>query len=518
MKNADANPDKELYRQLRNLSCEELWDREVPSFDRATPEERIKQVAVVRAVGVIFSESGTAKQKDAVRPWLRRLLNDPSEKIRRYAMTALPKIGAGAVEETELLSLLRKTQIDREKRFLGQTLEKIGGAATLQEVAALAGGPLLRTEQKVKASLARSESPSTIRLDRAISNLAGLRIHLRGRRGLESLVKDELEEHLKKNGKFRIIEVLPGLVAIAPLAPFAISDLLKLRCFDTLGFALAPVRASGPAQTTEALASAIASPLSRRILETFTEGSVRYRLDFVSKGHQRGAVHDLASRVYAMCPEILNDARSAPWTIAIYPGERGDSVELCPKLSPDPRYYYRQGFVSAASHPPLAACMARLSGTEKNEIAWDPFCGSGVELIERALLGGVRSVHGTDRNANAVAIAEGNFAAANLKSVQAKFTCADFRDFARVEGLGPNTVTLIITNPPLGKRVPIPNLDGLIQDLLRAASIALKPGGRLVLVNPVKLEYPHPLLKLQYRQIVDLGGFDCYLEKYVKLK
>jgi uncharacterized protein (DUF2336 family) len=85
--------DKELYRQLRVLSCEKLWNDEVALFDGSTPKERIERVAVIRAVGTVFSESGTAKQKAEVRSWLVRLLQDPSEKVRRYAMTALPKIG-----------------------------------------------------------------------------------------------------------------------------------------------------------------------------------------------------------------------------------------------------------------------------------------------------------------------------------------------------------------------------------------------------------------------------------------
>ena len=55
--------DNELYRELRGLSCEKLWDDEVARFDRSTSEERIKRVAVIRAVGVVFSEAGTSKQK-----------------------------------------------------------------------------------------------------------------------------------------------------------------------------------------------------------------------------------------------------------------------------------------------------------------------------------------------------------------------------------------------------------------------------------------------------------------------
>jgi len=91
-------------------------------------------VAVIRAAAVVFSESGTAKQKAGVRSWLVRLLQDPSEKVRRYAMTALPKLESGTSEEEALLSLLRTTTLEREKKFLGQALDKIGGTATLNVV------------------------------------------------------------------------------------------------------------------------------------------------------------------------------------------------------------------------------------------------------------------------------------------------------------------------------------------------------------------------------------------------
>ncbi len=508
--------DKDLYRQLRGLSCEKLWNDEVARFDRSTPEERIKRVAVIRAVGTVFSESGTAKQKAEVRSWLVRLLRDPSEKVRRYAMTALPKIGAGTSEEEVLLSLLRKTTVEREKKFLGQALDKIGGTATLSVVAGVHGF-LPQTEQKVKASVARRERPSVIRMNSPLSDFIRLRIHLRCRKGLEEIVCDEVKEYIAKQAKFHIVEVRSRLVAITPVAPFSLADIYTLRCFATVGFFLGAVRSSNPTESIDALASVMTSPLSRSVLTTFTEGSIRYRLEFVSKGHQRGAVRLLANRAYAMCPDILNDARSAPWSMDIHPTGHGISVELRPKLTPDPRFAYREDDIPAASHPPLAACMARLGGRVNHEIVWDPFCGSGLELIERALLGGVQSIYGTDLSPGAIAISRANFAAAKVKAVQSKFTCCDFRDYATIEGLGPKSVTLIITNPPMGRRIRIPNMRGLFRDLFTVAAAVLKPGGRLVFANPLRIEPLDPSLKLEYRQVIDLGGFNCRLEMYLKL-
>ncbi|MGV3753991.1 MAG: TRM11 family SAM-dependent methyltransferase [Verrucomicrobiota bacterium] len=514
MKSGEKDPNKELYKQLRVLSCEQLWE-EVARFDAATPAERSARVSLIRAVGVVFSEQGTVAQKNQIRPWLRGLLQDPAEKVRRYAMAALPKIGAGAGEEADLLMLLRLATADTEKKFLGQTLAKIGGEATLEVMKSGGAEALGQAALKIKANVARSQSPSSIKMDRALTAYQGLIIHLHGRRGLEQFMRAEVEEKLKRNPKFRMTDVRAGLVALTPVAPFALKDIYALRCFGHVAFVLGMENEQEDADSLEALAQIIGSPLAKRILTTFTEGSLRYRLDFVARGHHRGAVQALANRAFAICPDILNDPNEAPWTVSVQPRGRGRIVEVSPKVLPDPRFAYRQQDVPAASHPPLAACMARLAGLVEGDVIWDPFCGSGIELIERSLLGGVKTVYGTDLSAEAVGITERNIAAANLKSLTTKVVCADFRDFAKSE-LKANSVDLIITNPPMGKRVPIANLRGLMYDLMDVAAVVLKPGGRLVFANPILMENPNKALKLKTRQVVDFGGFDCRVEKYVK--
>lgn len=507
--------DKELYRQLRSLSCEQLWKDEVPRFEQASPRERMQQVALIRAVGVAFAAAGSTEQRDEVRTWLRKLLQDPSEKIRRYAMAALPKIGAGTSEEGEILSLLKPDTGEREKKFVGRVLEKIGGAATLQ-AATTTPGLTPETQQKVKASLARQESPSVVHLDREVKNFRGLRIHLRCRKGLENIVRQEVQEFIGKNRKFRLLEFRGECVALTPKAPFSLAELFQLRCFDTVGFGLGVVRAPKPEEAIGPLAELITQPVTKYLMQTLTEGSLRYRMDYVGKGHQRGAVREVASRAYTLCPEILNDSRQAPWSIDLYSIKGGTSVELRPKLTPDPRLYYRTDDVWASSHPPLAACMARLAGRMENDVVWDPFCGSGMELIERALLGGVKSIHGTDLDPKALAIAQANFTAAKLSGIEANFTQADFRDFAKIKGIGRRGVTLIITNPPMGRRIRVPSLQGLIEDFFVVAAAALQDGGRLVFPNPLRLEPRDATFKLEYRQEIDLGGFECRLEIYRK--
>jgi tRNA G10 N-methylase Trm11 len=161
--------------------------------------------------------------------------------------------------------------------------------------------------------------------------------------------------------------------------------------------------------------------------------------------------------------------------------------------------------------------MARLGGRVNHQIVWDPFCGSGLELIERARLGGVESIYGTDLSPDAIAVARANFAAAQVTAVALKLACCDFRDYAKVEGLGPESVTLIITNPPMGRRIRVRDMRGLFGDLFAVAATVLKPGGRLVFANPLRIEPLDPSLKLKYRKVIDLGGFNCRLEMYLKL-
>lgn len=515
--------DQDLYKRLRDLPKERLWSEEVSRFDAATPRERMATVAVIRAVGMIFGRFGTEGEKKTVRRWLISLLNDPQEKIRRYAAAALPKIGAGEQGEEKILSLLKSSGEAREKRHLGRALEKVGGTTTLALAEEGVLPPL--TEQKVRAGVARREQPAAINLDALLPVNGELRLHLRCRRGLEKFVKEEAAEKLRPHEGFRIGSVTPGCVTVHAAQEFSLAALYRLRTFATIGFHLGTIDDAPSAarpEWVELLARCIVSPVAHGLMTAATEGVPRYRLDFTEGGHQRGAIRRVVERAYELCPGILNDSRQAPWSIDVIPtgeGRKEASVELRPRIYPDPRLAYRQDDIPAASHPPLAACMARLAGHHPNEVVWDPFCGSGLELVERGLLGGIKTLHGTDLDPKATAIAKANISAAKLSDVQSLFVESDFRDALKPghpAEIRPGGVSLIITNPPLGRRVRVKDMQGLFADLYRAASVALKPGGRLVFANPLRTGPSDPSLKLEYRQPIDMGGFECRLEMYRK--
>ena len=47
--------DQDLYKRLCDLPKGQLWNSEVPRFDAASPRERMQGVALIRALGTIFS-------------------------------------------------------------------------------------------------------------------------------------------------------------------------------------------------------------------------------------------------------------------------------------------------------------------------------------------------------------------------------------------------------------------------------------------------------------------------------
>lgn len=517
MKKHSTHPSKVVYQQLRQQPWEQLWEQEVPQFDAASAPDRLARVGLVRAIGVVALEQATLEQRELTRRWLTGLLQDPQEKIRRYAINALPKLGGRAESEQAVLKLLEQPASAREVKAVSRTLDKIGGEATLEQLAARPRRQpaLAQTEQKIKAQLARKGQPASIRLDAPIKASRQLRIHLRTRRGMEGLVRDELIAHPQLSQRFKILRTSPSCVALVARSAFTLAELYQLRTFASVSFVLGVV-ATDAVNPTQAMAELIASPLTQRMCGLLCDGQARYRLQFLRRKVAASEVQAIVNAAFALCPDLLNDARQSPWAIEVYPEKVGQSVELRPRVLPDPRFGYRVDDVPASTHPPLAAAMARMAGVQDDEVMWDPFCGSGLELIERGLLGKVSTMIASDLDADASRIAAANFASAGELSESIAVHCGDFRKYQKFTTIAPNSLSLILANPPLGRRVRIADLNALISEFFQIAAHTLRPGGRLVFINPLKLESPDARLQLSERYRVDLGGFDCRVEKWVK--
>ena len=522
MKNPAQEKLREHYQQLRKLDCATLWAREVKAFDVAAAQDRMQLVSVVRAVGVVFSESGSNSEKERARAWLTSLLHDPQEKIRRYAMLALPKLGAGESQEARLLELLDKPASSREDKFVTQTLERIGGEQTLKRTASAIEGRLSGSAQRLQANIARKHGDGRLEFDARLENFRDLMVNLECRSGLESFVLDELSQCAALVGVFRVLRSGGGRIELLAQKPFALRDIFRMRCFSEIRFPLAqlpPLSRAGAPLDSGALAKIIASDSTQRIVSGFTSGPIRYRLEFASRKADVLLVRAIAEKVYSARPELLNDSREALWEVSVRESSGGIRVELCPRIRPDPRFAYRRADVPAASHPPLAAAMARLAGLGENERVWDPFCGSGLELVECALKSHVCVVFGCDLSSDAVRIAESNLRSAlhEQRAPRMHFAACDFRDASNSPSFRElRDLSLIVTNPPLGKRVPIADLRSLVGALFDAAQALLREGGRLVFVNPMERAEARQGLRLEARHKVDLGFAHFHLEKYVK--
>jgi tRNA G10 N-methylase Trm11 len=165
--------------------------------------------------------------------------------------------------------------------------------------------------------------------------------------------------------------------------------------------------------------------------------------------------------------------------------------------------------VPAASHPTIAAALARTAGVRADDVVWDPFCGSGGELVERSLLGPCRRLIGSDVDPRALEAARANLDAAN---VRAELIAGDALT------LSPTGVTLILTNPPMGRRVARSGgaTAALVDGLVATAARTLVRDGRMVWLSPLPERTVAKArtvgLKVFDVARVDLGGFDAMLQ------
>lgn len=132
----------------------------------------------------------------------------------------------------------------------------------------------------------------------------------------------------------------------------------------------------------------------------------------------------------------------------------------------------------ASLKPAVARAMVRLSAPRPSDRVLDPFCGAGTLLIERALAGPHTELVGGDRDPEAVTKARTNAGAAGAT--------AEIREWdALALPIENESVDVILTNPPFGKRVAIDAGDPLAfyGRLVAELHRVLRPGSRLVLIT-----------------------------------
>ena len=411
-------------------------------------------------------------------------------RARRAAAVALGKVGGDVARDA--LARYWETDLPPDhRRSVAEALGKVGGDAVLAHLHALDPGDDKELARRRERALlmadrdARRAEISEIAVDVPPPAPLTVRLHCRG--GLAVLLADEL----------RALGFAPavrgdGAVEIALAAPW--QALFASRLWARAAI-VAPLG-------SDLVASIVAQ---RPLLRAWTRGPIRWRLGF-AHGHQRATVWRVAREVAAAAPELINDPTETTWDFLA--GD--DALELVPRRAPDPRFAYRVAEVPAASHPTVAAALAWLAGARAGERVWDPFCGSGLELVECARRTDAVVLLGSDVDDAALAAARQNLAAAG---VAAELVLADARTHAPGK-----PVDAIVTNPPLGSRMQL-DAPALLAAALPHLARQLAPGsGRLVWITPAPRR-TGPVaqqagLRLARSLRVDLGGVRGQLERW----
>lgn len=472
-------------------------------FDDATGPERSR---LCDLMGRIAQAAPSAERRE----WLESRLSDADARVVRSAARALGKIG-DRESEPALLDALIRGPADPEAKAIVEALGKLGGERTHDALVQLCDRPgelgRVARAARDKVERARARTEETTLDDRAKpANAIPVLLHVRA--GLEPLLISELDEDLnaREVGRGRVAVDLTG----------RLMKLWKARTFLHMGFPLPAERIENPADPAcveDAVVRSLTGDAAAEVFATFTRGPVRWRLEWADAGHRRSATVRVARAVADARPELINDPRAAPWEAVIHERAGRVTLELWPRGLVDPRFLWRVKTIPAASHPTIAAALARVAGVRIDDVVWDPFVGAGAELVERALLGRYTEMIGTDTDAEALAAAKANLKAAKVARVQ--LTRADARKF---EPRKP--ITLVITNPPMGRRVPT---DGRTSDLListlRHAAEVMATGGRFVWMSPLPLLTADAARELGFvvreRRRVDMGGFDAELQSFV---
>jgi SAM-dependent methyltransferase len=403
-----------------------------------------------------------------------------------------------------------------ERRALAEALGKIGGEAALARLSSL--------DARDDKELARRRDRALLMADRTAkrgedSEIAidvapprSLTVRLGCRPALGELLRKELEA-LHLGASFVRSVHQPEWVEVVLTTPWSTLHASRLWATAAIvlpldGLADRPVDAPGRAdEVAAAIVRTLTSAETRALLSSWTRGAIRWRLGMVH-GHQRALVWRVAKEVTARAPELVNDPTATTWDVQVDPDAR--TLLLIPRRIEDPRFAYRVAEVPAASTGSVAAALVWAAEARAGDRVWDPFCGSGVELVECARRAPVRSLLGTDIDPAALDAARANLAAAG---VTAELALADARTHQ------PGAVDLIVTNPPLGSRVHVA-AGALLVEALPNLARALAPKGRLVWITPsAKATTPAATalgLELGRSIPVDLGGVRGRLERWNK--
>lgn len=492
---------------------------------------------LVRLLARLYTSTGEPTQAAL----LAQILADPDEQSARQAARGLGKSPPALrpLAEAALLARLKTAREAATLRILVDSLGKVGGSeslAALRELQRERGAgdspvdPELRrllgeALQRLQRDAVRAESVAlggSILVD--VSPPVPLELALRCRAGLGEALADELHKRgLVAAGAELTVEESDAIGQPSQLrlrTRLPLSHFVPSRLWSELALAI-PLRPLAPVATalprdvlvTE-VAQAVAQPAVLAALRALTRGPVRYRIQLTGGGHQRALVKELGLAIAQRAPLLQNDPKDCLWQLELELDDDGRlRLWFRPRALPDARFAYRRGDVPAASHPTVAAALAWVARLREGEVIWDPFAGSGSELAEAGLLCPSARLLGSDLSERALAVANQNLEAAGVLGRTELYSASALER-------PPAGVTLVLTNPPMGRRVRIADTADLLSRFVASIGRSLPVGGRLVWISPQPLVTERPArlagLGLRYAQRIDMNGFWARLEVWEK--
>jgi 23S rRNA G2445 N2-methylase RlmL len=492
-----ANDAERAILRLGGGAIERLLAR------RAEPSLRAR---IVRVLGRF---AGDVRVREA----LVASLSDEDAKSRRNAAIALGHVPAESAADAEaaLLAAWERDPRAEMRRSIAASLGKIGTVQSLpllREASTTDDHELARIAQRAAMMVERTASRADRgAIDAGRSPPVPVEVVLVARRGLEDVLAEEAST-VRALAGVRVAG--PGWVRAQLTGPM--QALFALRTMLGLQLPLATEWVRDGEREEEAIARAISSDAARAAFATWTAGPVRYRIAWEAGGHRRAATWAVAGAVAKRAPELVNDPTASVWEVVVRIRRRFVDVSLAPRALDDPRFAWRRGDVPAASHPTIAAALARIAQARADDVVWDPFVGSGAELVECAQLGRCRALVGSDIDPRALAVARDNLLAAG---VEARLEEGD------ALALAPAGVTLIVTNPPMGRRAArTTGLADRLDRFVEHAAATLVRGGRLVWIAPwparARAAARRGGLVLDWSRVVDMGGFDAEMQRWTR--
>lgn len=404
----------------------------------------------------------------------RVVVDDAEPKVRKNAAVALGRLGDQA-SSAALARALEAETIPWVRSSLVLALGAIGGAQARAALEGLEPGDEVEREVLRKA-LDRSAENRAVVNWRA-EGVGRLRLLLDVPVGLEAVVADEATARgvgpMTRAGAGRLrpsVDVVPWQL------------LPTLRC----AYGLLIDAGHGPPLPSDSpeLCDAVAALLEqsatlanvRYWLES-DQATIRYRFSFAHQ-MERTTLRATLEAVRAVCTPLglVDSPSNYDIELIIEEDARGTHLLIRPSFADDDRFVYRQRDVGAAINPVVAACLARLAYTAPNATVFDPVCGSGTLLIERALLDEATQLLGIDISSHAIAATRTNLRAAEVEQ-RVRLTVGDAREVTDWP-----VCDEIIANLPFGLRTSRFELDlePLYADILAHTAERLRPGGRAI--------------------------------------